>query len=375
MKGRKYYPILLGLLFLTGCWDQTPLRDASLALSSSVDLQKDGKILYAASFPRTSLGGKGDIQQHNVEIVSASANTPREAQMKIDTKLLGTFDSSKLRVVLIGEELAKQNLFSLSDVLFRNPKSSLSARPAVVEGIAADVVKLKLIGGNEISQYLLNLMKSLESLSVVNNENIESLASKMLDPGQDFLIPYLKMDENKSRPAIIGLAMFDEDKYTGKYLTMEQSIMYHLLENKKGEYARFTRKVDRSATPLMNKYITINVKKMKRKLKVEVKKSGVINAHIHLILKVDIIEYPQNRLGSQKEIQKLNTILSKDFTKQAETVAKLIQEANCDGLGIGRRLNAFYPNSWKKLNWQKDYQKVHITPTVKVEIIGHGITD
>ncbi|WP_312473288.1 Ger(x)C family spore germination protein [Neobacillus sp.] len=375
MKGLKYLLVLLCLLFLSGCWDQNPLKEASLAMASSSDLTSDGKLLYAASFPRSTQGGKGGSQQQIVEIVSAIANTPREAQIKIDSKISGTFDSSKLRVLLIGEALAKQDINSFLDVLYRNPKTALGARPAVVEGMAIDLINLKLIGGEEISKYLINSMKSLQDLTIVNRENIESIFAKMLDPGQDFLIPYIKLDKSKSRASVKGLAMFHGNKYSGKHLTVDQSIMYLLMENEKGKMARFTKKVNSSTRPFMNNYITVDVKKMKRKLEVEVKKSGEINAHIHLNLKMDVIEYPHNRLASEEEIQKLNEMLSKELTNEAKTVIKKIQEANCDGLGIGRRIIAFYPDKWKKLNWEEDYPKIQIIPSVHVEIISHGITD
>jgi Ger(x)C family germination protein len=346
-------------------------------MASSSDLSSDGKLLYAASFPRSTQGGNGGAQQQQqvVEIVSATANTIREAQMKIDSRISGTFDSSKLRVLLIGEALAKQDIYSFLDVLYRNPKTALSARPAVVEGMAIDLINLKLIGGEEISKYLLNSLQSLQDLTIVGDENIESLCSKMLDPGQDFLITYIKLDKSKSRASVKGLAMFHGNKFSGKHLTVDQSIMYHLMENKKGKMARFTKKVNSSPKSFMHNYITVNVKKMRRELKVNVKKSGEINAHLHLNLKVDVIEYPQDQLASQKEIEKLKETLSKEFTKEAEMVIKKIQEANCDGLGIGRRLIAFYPNTWKKLNWDEDYPKVQITPSVHVDIISHGIID
>lgn len=46
---------------------------------------------------------------------------------------------------------------------------------------------------------------------------------------------------------------------------------------------------------------------------------------------------------------------------------------NCDAFGIGRRLIAFHPETWKMQD-QKDYfQKIKFNMAVKVEVIKHGI--
>ncbi|MBN6189007.1 hypothetical protein JQN58_19315 [Aneurinibacillus sp. BA2021] len=54
-----------------------------------------------------------------------------------------------------------------------------------------------------------------------------------------------------------------------------------------------------------------------------------------------------------------------------------MQEARCDGLGIGRQLMTFHPNIWKKQkgDWESNYQKVQFAPVIQVEITKKGIID
>jgi hypothetical protein len=54
-------------------------------------------------------------------------------------------------------------------------------------------------------------------------------------------------------------------------------------------------------------------------------------------------------------------------------VINKLQEANCDALGIGRRLNAFYPDTWKEKDMKEYFRNVKFRTIVDVEIIQVGI--
>ncbi|MEH7305857.1 Ger(x)C family spore germination C-terminal domain-containing protein [Neobacillus drentensis] len=71
-------------------------------------------------------------------------------------------------------------------------------------------------------------------------------------------------------------------------------------------------------------------------------------------------------------IKKLNEDLSDELTKQAKEVTNTLLKANCDVLGIGRRISSFHPELWKKINWEKEYKNVQFEPKVKVNIIKTG---
>ncbi|WP_084786905.1 Ger(x)C family spore germination C-terminal domain-containing protein [Bacillus tuaregi] len=60
------------------------------------------------------------------------------------------------------------------------------------------------------------------------------------------------------------------------------------------------------------------------------------------------------------------------MTKQAKEITDTLVEANCDALGIGRKLASYYPEVWKKINWKMEYKNVKIEPKVTVNIIKTG---
>ncbi|HDX9707867.1 TPA: Ger(x)C family spore germination protein [Bacillus thuringiensis] len=371
MQHIKLIIAILCLVFCSSCQDQYLLKDVSLVSSMTFDLTEEGKLLNTVSLPRIPNDKFGKA---NVLTVSAIGNTPRENQTKIDAKISGTLDISKLRLLVLGEHLAKENILPNLDSFYRDPKSPLTAQMVLAEGKASDVLKLK-VADETISDYLSRLLQSAENSTLLPHKQMQSIRSELLDPGQDFLLPYIKIDKIKNIINIKGLAMFDGDKYSGKFLSPVQSTLYLLLLNKKGKSTRFTEKINNSHRPVMRDYITVDLKKMQRKLILEVNKSNKITATIDLNLKMEATEYPSGYLNSKQQRKHLSKELSQKFTHRAENIINKMQRANCDGFGIGRNLIASHPKTWRRIQWKKDYSKVKFIPRVQVEIIDSGIVD
>ncbi|SFI72722.1 Ger(x)C family spore germination protein [Thermoflavimicrobium dichotomicum] len=362
-------------LFLSGCWDQDLLREVRLGYGIGFDLTPEGK-LFATLVVRDV--PSGEQQKPIDDIFSATSRTPREARDKLDKKLSGRLRGYKYRVVLISEERAKQDIYPLLDVFYRDPKMPLNTRIAVVKGRAADVLFLRELGGTvPIAKGIDELIASEEELTSVPKINVRSICPVMLDPGEDFVLPYLMKKEE--RVEVIGTAMFHQHQMVGT-LSPDESTVYLLLKGKKAELARFTRKVEvegerEGESPSPYDFITIEVKKAKQEMNVLVNKQEKIKVQLNATWKVNVIEYPRDQLDEESNVAKLNKILSKDLTRLAKQTIQKMQKARCDGFGVGRQLIAFHPEVWKKKekNWASEYQQVQFDTKVEVEITQKGI--
>jgi hypothetical protein len=65
----------------------------------------------------------------------------------------------------------------------------------------------------------------------------------MIDRGEDIVLPYLKVEENGRGAEIAGLALLDEGNFSGIHLSVQESILFMLLDDQKGKYAKFTKRV------------------------------------------------------------------------------------------------------------------------------------
>ncbi|MBP1931857.1 Ger(x)C family spore germination protein [Ammoniphilus resinae] len=373
MKKRSSFSCLLLSLILTGCWDQQLLKDSRLVYGSSFDVTKEGEIETTSAIRVIQLGSKGGGQPVAVnEIISGTGNTLRESRLEIDRILSGEYSPNKTRVFVLGEELAKKDIYPIFDILYRDPRSSLGSKVVVVKGKGSEIIKMNQIGQTLISEDIVELVKDAEKYTLVPNETVQSICTLMFDPGKDFYLPYIEKTGEKSIK-VMGVALFNEQQYTGKTLSVKDSPMLLLLHDRKAKLTRLTLMVNPEEENRIKKYITIDIAGNKRDLKVSVDNKNKIHVNIDLHLKVNILEYAKNELSQPKEIEKLTKKLAEILTSKSTYVIDQLQDANCDALGIGRELMAYYPESIKGENWEKMYPMIDFQTNVYVDIIGTGI--
>ncbi|MEV5116887.1 Ger(x)C family spore germination protein [Peribacillus frigoritolerans] len=373
MKIKRLFMISICLLLTTGCWDQNLMKDATLIQTITFDQTDEGEFSLGFAIPniyRNPTDSGQETEAINSENLSTVANTPREGRMKLNTEIPGNLDSSKNKLVLFGEQFAKGDIYPSLDVIWRDPRSSLSAKLAVVKGKAFDTLSIQPRVESNISQNILYLIRSTETNTIIPEESIQTLASELLDPGEDIVLPLLKIGRNGTTIDVAGVALFDERKLSGT-LSQEESTLFLLLNNKKSKYARFTKYVNGKKELNMNNFISLNVDHIKRKINVSVNDRGEVFVNLNLHLKVKVEEYPIGNVPNK--VDQLNNKLSNTFTNNAEEVIKKLQEANCDAFGIGRRLIAFHHDTWKEQDKTNYFKDVKFKSKVDVEIIQHGI--
>lgn len=361
----KILIISLVFLLLSGCWDQRLLKDSTIVLSLGFDYTENGYLQATVSSP-LFVSGK---QEKPFEI-SAIGATPRQVRKELDLIIGERIDPSKVRVMVLGLDVAKQPIYPILDVFYRDPRNSLASKLVVVNDTAKNALKIPIQLGQRPSEYLIDLINSGEETSIVPVLNLQTICPLMFDPGQDFALPYMTLHEKEIK--LSGLAMFHKESFTG-ILDSKESLLLLLMDNDMGKEATMTQKLSDDHKHKIKNYITFDVKNSRSKMDIIPTSNHEVNVSIDLTLKIEVIDYPHDQLTTKEEVKKINDILSVLLTEEAVSVIDKIQEANCDFLGIGRKLMAFHPKTWENLNWEKDYGNINIEPKVSVEVIQHGI--
>ncbi|WP_183192539.1 Ger(x)C family spore germination protein [Brevibacillus fluminis] len=353
--------VLLALL-TTGCWDLTLLKEVRLVLGTGLDEAPEGKTLVTYVIPDISLNKKNTIQ-----VISTTGKNVRDARIHLAKLLTAVPDGSKSRYLLLGERVARKKIYTYLDVLYRDPKSALNAKIAVVKGRSSDFL---LEEHKKKQGAIVNMDKqivSAEAASIVPKVHVQAICTTMFDPGQDVIMPYLEMGKNGA--SVKGVALFNSQTMTGTLDTMH-SIICNLLADHMGKRTIITLQTTNGKN--LNDEMTLHILKRLRKLDVQVKKNHVY-ANVSLLLHVGIEEFPIDHLTETKRVAELAALLSKELTTHANDVIAKLQKANCDALGIGRQIIAYHHDYWKKVSWSKTYPTITIEPTVKVEISRPGI--
>ncbi|MGZ9584340.1 Ger(x)C family spore germination protein [Paenibacillus marinisediminis] len=361
--------VCLAAALVSGCWDQQLLKDARIAYIVGFDLSSDGKLQTTSSV--LDVSGEQTGNRKYSEIHTAIGNTSRHTRDIIDREISGRFTAAKLRVILIGEALAKQGIYPFLDVFYRDPRSALNAKIAVIGGKTSDYISKKISGSKLIGEHYTRLIQSAEGRTIAPVVDLQLIRPKIKDPGDDFAVPYISNDV--THPAINGIALFNGDHMVGT-LQSEDSLLYLLMADKLNKSGSLTLKVNGGGQSNPEQYLAMEIQSIKRKMKVNVQSNQDISVALDLHLKVTAIEYAKDHLEDKQNVQQLDKILSEELTRSAQAITRNMQQVNHDGFGIGRRMMAYHPDTWSKLNWTEDYQKVTFNPKVSVEIVNHGIT-
>ncbi|KQL44988.1 hypothetical protein AN963_27050 [Brevibacillus choshinensis] len=381
MKTSVFLAGILAILCLSGCWDERILKDRNLIICIGRDLVEEGKIQnsYALLTPAIKqVASSSSSQQSGItggkqkNVISAVGDSVNQTALMMDRKTSETIDDSKNQVVLIGEKLAKKDLYTTLDILYRDPMGGLQAKIAVVKGEAKQLMEQVSTKDPLVGSYLVELLESQVERRVIPEATLQSIYPSLLDRGEDMMIPYMGMVGGD--PAVIGSILIHDKEMTGT-LTPEESLLSMIFSKLDMKGARISKKIsgDEKLRPLA--YINMLIGGSKRKLDVQVEGSShpKIIVHLRAKLKVTVVEYPHNQLITEEQFNQLNKQLSEQLTKDAEKVLHKIQEARCDLYGIGRQLMAFYPEVWTNLDWEKDYSRITFRPKVEVQIKGTGL--
>ncbi|MDN4593149.1 Ger(x)C family spore germination protein [Polycladomyces subterraneus] len=360
--------LIVLLMILPGCWDMEFIKDDRLIYSTAFDYLPDGKLMFTVTI-RDSMETGGGAQQLNT-VMKSVARTTRESRDLIQSMVKGKLSAYKIRIHVLGESVAKKNIYPFLDVLYRDPKSALNARICVAEGKAGEILQLNNVGPYFIGETMDEMIAGEEQMTVVPKENLSSIAPVMFDHGQDFTLPMIKKAEKNVQ--VTGAALFHGHHMTGK-LNRQESTLMLLMAGRKEKLARLTIPVDQKQNPQQSNYITFEVHKVEPKMKVTVKSKNLIDVDFPMKLTVSAVEYPLGELSQKAVRQKLNKQLSTIFTASSQQVIQKLQQANCDVFGVGRQLIAFHHDVWKRLHWETDYRKVRFHPRVQVEIDESGI--
>ncbi|MEG0472159.1 MAG: Ger(x)C family spore germination protein [Solibacillus sp.] len=373
MKKAMLMLIVMNVWLLTGCWDVRLLKDNSLVVGVGLDIEDDDQILNTSVIRqiKQDSGGTGKPATANV-IYSATGNTLRETRSYIEKQLGGKYASNKMQVLVLGEDLAGEDIVPIIDVFYRDPRNSLGAKLVVAEGDAKDLLNMKVSEDVFISEKIYKALIETEEQTLIPSVTIQSVCPDIFDPGADFALPYIKAKDADTFD-VAGMALFHNKSFTGTVLEGEEGTILLYMNGEHGASSRLSFKVNPEEEQRQNQYLTTNTFLKDQKLKVQVDESHNVSVDIHVKLNVTVVEYPKDHLFDHNEVIRLNQEISKQLTEKAEKVVEQLQKANCDYFGIGRELIAYHPKTWKAIDWPNAFPTIKITPKVEVEITGTGI--
>lgn len=375
--------ILLVLFLMTGCWNYQELNSLAITTALAIDKSEDEyevSILIANAKKNQVSSKEGESQ---TVVYSAKGKTISDAIKNIDLENPRQTYIGHLSVIVISENVAKEGVMNILDLLLRDSESTKRFYVAIArDNKAKDIIKiispLETFPSQTIST---NIRASHEAQAVSTAVTYSKFIETLLKPGINPILPTITVegdeddgekDENLQQAtpdAILKLstvAVFDSDKLIG-YASKDESRGINLMMNQINEMI-----IEHQCE---KNYLVTSITEVKGSISIDFKDDKPI-ANIQIKGIGDITENNCNiKLTNPEQIDEIEKEVNKEVKDLVEKGLKLLQEDfKIDVVGFGNLVYKKNPNYYKKIdNWDEDvFPSLETKITVNIDINKKG---
>lgn len=382
MKQRGILILVLIALLLSGCWNRRELNDLAIAVGYGID--KAGSQYHVSIQvvdPGEVAAKKGASGRTPVTLFHTKGPTVFEALRKMTTVSPRKIYNSHLRILVIGEDLAREGIGNVLDFLSRDHELRTDFFIVVAKGTHSAEEALKILTSIEKipASHMFNSLKAsakawAPSITVTLDQLISDLVSQGKHPvltgvelkGDQQIGETRNNVEEIGTAAFLqytGLAVFKKDKLIG-WLNEEESkgnnFIVDEVKSTVGHLAcpgggKLALEVIRSQTKMKGK-MENGKPKMDIDTRIEVN-VGEVACNVDLT-KTDTI-YELERISEQA----VKALMEK-------SVHKAQNKYKVDIFGFGEAIHRAEPEAWKTLkkNWDEHFTKMPVSIKVDTKI-------
>lgn len=379
---KKIIAILSICLLMTGCFNYNELNQLAIITAMAVDKEDDNyvvSILIANSKNNQSTSKEGESQ---TVVYSAKGKTISEALKNIDLENPRQNYVGHLSALIVSEEVARDGLLNVLDLLFRNSESTKRFYMAVAKDQKAkDILKIVSPLESFPSQTIsTNIQTSSESqavsIAVVYSEFIDLMIKKGVEPVLPTITiegnvksgsknSNLEQSEPKAKLKLSTVALFKDDKLIG-FADKNQSRGINLALGKITDMI-IQYKCEEN-------YLVSEIHNVTSKIDVDIKDD--IKATINIKATGDIIENTCDiDLTNPKKIKKIKEDVDRKIKKLVEEGIDYAQSNKLDILGIGNIVYKKSPKLFNEIdNWNDYFSNIDFDIKIDANIITKGST-
>lgn len=384
MKYFFFLFILLGVtLHVAGCWDQIELDKRAVIMALGIDKAEEaGKITltFQAIIPSRLADPLGHSEKAPaVRVISTSGMTILEATNNFQKQTNAIPYFLKNRLLIIGEDLAREGVQPVIDYFVRNMQSHPRAWVLIAKGKAAKIVKWKSEVNQIPANYITDLLycSTRQAVTAFATDDIHrfilALSSRSTSPATSGIEIVQEQTNEPPEIRVFGTAVFKGDKLAG-WMGLQETQGLLWITNQSTQGILETGYPDPQKRNLVQQ-VTRSKSQIKPKLN-------------HGKIEIEITVKEEGSIGEQDGSLKLTEpgmigILEK--RKAAEMrgdiercLQKCQMEFHSDIFGFGEEIQRKFPKEWARLEpeWDREFSFLKIEINTKARINGTGfITD
>lgn len=375
LKVNKRFILIIVLMCssiaFTSCWNYREVEQLAIVAGTAIDRNEDGTIHITVEV--VGISGDGQISYQPVYIEEDGDTFFEAARRSISLNGKRLY-WSHAKVVIISQELAKEEISKYLDFLFRDAEAREDIWLLVsAEKTAGEILRGKSMFKPIVSFEIDDIMRSRKSISrfpyIEMFEFFDRLLYKQVSP----ILPAVRLNNQggKVTPQIEGTAIFKKNKLTGFINAENTKSMLWLRDEVKGGLVIIK---DAAGT---KEDVTLEIFRSKSKI-TPVLQDGVLKIKADIDLNVNIGEVGGSTdFISSPGKKKLVEAAQKQLEKNIKDTYIMIRDTyNADVFGFGRRVEMKLPNVWNQIknDWDQFFTELELDVKVKVQIRGSAAT-
>lgn len=372
MKNYRFYFIILFLpSLLIGCVETNILDRVGLVTLVGYDVGKEERMATTSAVREVN-----PEFQSNVEVVTTENSTSKGNRVKTNRKLSKKVVVGQMRVVLFGEELAKDGIRRYIDAHLENPTVSNSLYMAVTESEVAPLLEYEYQNIEDIGQHIYRLLEqNIEQENMISS-TLHEVGRDLYSEGEDIFMPIIKKEEELVE--LSGIAIFKNDKMVSS-IRPEDTFYVKLIGGnyKSGTFETILTKEEIPDDLMKNKPdeipIAFDALTSEKELKLINKNTPEFDLNITIKTRLTEI-YPDVNIGDPKTVKKLEDAISKNLSSEISRVIAYCQSLESDIFSFGDKYRSSVRNSkLTKEKWHELYKNMKVNVKVDLTILRSGV--
>ncbi|WP_257348509.1 Ger(x)C family spore germination protein [Pseudalkalibacillus decolorationis] len=373
---------VLSLTLLSGCWNRIELNELAIMVAMGIDKSDDQYVVTAQVVNPGEVAAKSvGAGKTPVSTYQETGSTLLEAIRRVTTIAPRKLYGAHLRVLVIGEELAKEGIGKVLDLLSRDQELRTDYFIVVAKGTKAEnilkvLTTLETIPANKLYASLETSEKAWAPTKTITlDELIADLVSKGIQPSitgvqikGDQKTGESKKNVEQIEPDSLlqykGISVFKGDKLIG-WLSEKESKGFNYTQGKVNSTI-----VEVPCTEGSEKKVGIELIRTKANLNGTVQ-NGSPKGTVQIRAEGNVAEVQCKKLDltKTKTIDQLEKKVEQDIKGTIEAaISKAQEEFEVDMFGFGEAIHRSNPDFWKKVKKDWNQQFVDMPVEVKVDM-------
>lgn len=363
--------ILVATLF-SGCnVKEDQLKDMALAQALGIDFKDES---YNVSFMIYDLsknrGSSAELSGTLTKVFKGSGESVPYAITNMTTLIGKKPYYSHNRVVIVGEEMAKEGLSTVFDFLYRNAEMRPYVLVAIARGEAQEILSADFGETLNPAEEIQNVITVGAYYSYVPQTEIIDIAIATLEKTSDSYLPIVELSKDGDSELVkaSGTAVFNKMKLVGELDEEEtKGLLWVNNQIQYGTLVCTTSTQNMVSAEIIDANTEVDVFVENGKIRYAIKASCALN--------IDQVDGKETNSLSHEQMQEIEQTYAQTIKEQiSSAIDKCLGEYKSDVFRFGKRLWQKYPEVYREIsdNWRESFSELEFEIDVKTQVSKTG---